>query len=92
MGKKHLIGDKPGCLIPAEDVDSKTPAQRRRSGRHGANRFATKHTKNQPDIRKDQARKEQARKGKAQKEDSREQGKPKPKGNNKPKHKQRSRA
>ncbi|CCN37614.1 putative B12 binding domain (B12-BD)fused with Radical SAM superfamily protein [Vibrio nigripulchritudo SO65] len=92
MGKKHLIGDKPGCLIPAEDVDSKTPAQRRRSGRHGANRFATKHTKNQPDIRKDQARKEQARKGKAQKEDSRGQGKPKPKGNNKPKHKQRSRA
>ncbi|CCN82723.1 putative B12 binding domain (B12-BD)fused with Radical SAM superfamily protein [Vibrio nigripulchritudo SFn27] len=88
MGKKHLIGDKPGCLIPAEDVDSKTPAQRRRSGRHGANRFATKHTKNQPDIRKDQARKEQARKGKAQKEDSRGQGKP----NNKPKHKQRSRA
>ncbi|BCL69215.1 UPF0313 protein [Vibrio nigripulchritudo] len=92
MGKKHLIGDKPGCLIPAEDVDSKTPAQRRRSGRHGANRFATKHTKNQPDIRKDQARKEQSRKGKAQKEDSRGQGKPKPKGNNKPKHKQRSRA
>ncbi|KJY81077.1 YgiQ family radical SAM protein [Vibrio nigripulchritudo] len=92
MGKKHLIGDKPGCLIPAEDVDSKTPAQRRRSGRHGANRFATKHTKNQPDIRKDQARKEQSRKGKAQKEDSRGKGKPKPKGNNKPKHKQRSRA
>ncbi|CCN48173.1 putative B12 binding domain (B12-BD)fused with Radical SAM superfamily protein [Vibrio nigripulchritudo MADA3029] len=92
MGKKHLIGDKPGCLIPAEDMDSKTPAQRRRSGRHGANRFATKHTKNQPDIRKDQARKEQSRKGKAQKEDSRGQGKHKPKGNNKPKHKQRSRA
>ncbi|UAB69232.1 YgiQ family radical SAM protein [Vibrio sp. SCSIO 43132] len=92
MGKKHLIGDKPGCLIPTEDVDSKTPAQRRRSGRHGANRFATKHTKNQPDIRKDQARKEQSRKGKAQKEDSRGQGKHKPKGNNKPKHKQRSRA
>ncbi len=53
MGKKHLIGDKPGCLIPAEDTDSQTPAQRRRSGRHGANRFATKHTNNQPDIRKD---------------------------------------
>ncbi|MET2853560.1 YgiQ family radical SAM protein [Vibrio owensii] len=48
MGKKHLIGDKPNCLVPAEDVDAQTPAQRRKSGRHGANRFATKHTKNQP--------------------------------------------
>ena len=48
MGKKHLIGDKPGCLVPAEDNDKTTPAQRRRSGRHGANRFATKHTKSQP--------------------------------------------
>lgn len=48
MGKKHLIGDKPSCLVPAEDLDTQTPAQRRRSGRHGANRFATKHTKNQP--------------------------------------------
>ncbi|MGP8307660.1 YgiQ family radical SAM protein [Vibrio sp. YIC-376] len=48
MGKKHLIGDKPTCLVPAEDVDTQTPAQRRKSGRHGANRFATKHTKNQP--------------------------------------------
>ncbi len=48
MGKKHLIGDKPSCLVPAEDVDTQTPAQRRKSGRHGANRFATKHTKNQP--------------------------------------------
>ncbi|MCW8334003.1 YgiQ family radical SAM protein [Vibrio paucivorans] len=48
MGKKHLIGDKPGCLVPAEDLDARTPAQRRKSGRHGANRFATKHTKNQP--------------------------------------------
>ncbi len=51
MGKKYLIGDKPGCLVPAEDIDKSTPAQRRKSGRHGANRFATKHTKNQPDIR-----------------------------------------
>lgn len=42
MGKKHLIGDKPNCLVPAEDaVDTLTPAQRRKSGRHGANRFAT---------------------------------------------------
>lgn len=48
MGKKHLIGDKPNCLVPAEDIDAQTPAQRRKSGRHGANRFATKHTKNQP--------------------------------------------
>ncbi|WP_413111600.1 YgiQ family radical SAM protein [Thaumasiovibrio sp. DFM-14] len=54
MGKSHLIGDKPHCLIPAEDMDKQTPAQRRRSGRHGANRFATKHTpfgKGQPDQR-----------------------------------------
>ena len=48
MGKKHLIGDKTTCLVPAEDIDAQTPAQRRKSGRHGANRFATKHTKNQP--------------------------------------------
>ncbi|MGI9917305.1 YgiQ family radical SAM protein [Vibrio owensii] len=48
MSKKHLIGDKPNCLVPAEDIDAQTPAQRRKSGRHGANRFATKHTKNQP--------------------------------------------
>ncbi|GAJ72572.1 LOW QUALITY PROTEIN: hypothetical protein JCM18904_3404 [Vibrio sp. JCM 18904] len=49
MGKKHLIGDKQGCLVPAEDIEAQTPAQRRKSGRHGgANRFATKHTKNQP--------------------------------------------
>ncbi|AEX22552.1 MULTISPECIES: YgiQ family radical SAM protein [Vibrio] len=48
MGKKHLIGDKATCLVPAEDIDAQTPAQRRKSGRHGANRFATKHTKNQP--------------------------------------------
>lgn len=48
MGKKHLIGDKPSCLVPAEDSEKLTPAQRRKSGRHGANRFATKHTKHQP--------------------------------------------
>ncbi len=48
MGKKHLIGDKPNCLVPAEDADKQTPAQRRKSGRHGSNRFATKHTKSQP--------------------------------------------
>lgn len=35
-------------MVPAEDIDAQTPAQRRKSGRHGANRFATKHTKNQP--------------------------------------------
>ncbi|WP_367986735.1 YgiQ family radical SAM protein [Vibrio sp. NTOU-M3] len=52
MGKKHLIGDKPGCLVPAEDLTTLTPAQRRKSGRHGANRFATKHTKNQPGFEK----------------------------------------
>ncbi|MCG9682613.1 YgiQ family radical SAM protein [Vibrio sp. Isolate23] len=52
MGKKHLIGDKPSCLVPAEDNDSLTPAQRRKSGRHGSNRFATKHTKSQPGFEK----------------------------------------
>lgn len=48
MGKKHLIGDKATCLVPADDVEARTPAQRRKSGRHGANRFATKHTNTQP--------------------------------------------
>jgi uncharacterized radical SAM protein YgiQ len=48
MGKKHLIGDKEGCLVPSEDSEKLTPAQRRRSGRHGSNRFATKHTNTQP--------------------------------------------
>ncbi|NOH80493.1 YgiQ family radical SAM protein [Vibrio sp. RE86] len=52
MGKKHLIGDKQNCLVPAEDVDAKTPAQRRKSGRHGSQRFATKHTKSQPGFEK----------------------------------------
>nr|WP_087024962.1 YgiQ family radical SAM protein [Thaumasiovibrio subtropicus] len=60
MGKAHLIGDKPHCLIPAEDKEKQTPAQRRKSGRHGANRFATKHTpfskQGQPDIRRDDSR------------------------------------
>ncbi len=51
MGKKHLIGDGPHCLIPAEDQQKQTPAQRRKSGRHGANRFATKHTKSQPGFK-----------------------------------------
>lgn len=52
MGKKHLIGNRPGCLVPEEDTDTLTPAQRRKSGRHGANRFATKHTQAQFDQRK----------------------------------------
>ncbi|WP_076584911.1 YgiQ family radical SAM protein [Vibrio ostreicida] len=52
MGKKYLIGDKPSCLVPAEDNDTLTPAQRRKSGRHGSNRFATKHTKSQPGFEK----------------------------------------
>ncbi|NVD06906.1 YgiQ family radical SAM protein [Vibrio sp. JPW-9-11-11] len=52
MGKKHLIGDKPSCLVPAEDMDTQTPAQRRKSGRHGSQRFATKHTKSQPGFEK----------------------------------------
>ncbi|MFD2180396.1 YgiQ family radical SAM protein [Veronia pacifica] len=53
MGKKHLIGDRPGCLVPHEGSEAElTPAQRRGSSRHGAKRFATKHP-NQPDIRKD---------------------------------------
>jgi len=56
MGKKHLIGDKANCLVPEDNVNTKMPTQRRRSGRHGANRFATKHTKGQPDIRTDRER------------------------------------
>lgn len=94
MGKKHLIGDKPGCLIPAEDLDSKTPAQRRRSGRHGANRFATKHTKNQPDIRKPDSRKENGKGKPSTKPKSKGQGKPahQSAGSNKPKNKQKHRA
>ncbi|EEX33642.1 MULTISPECIES: YgiQ family radical SAM protein [Vibrio] len=52
MGKKHLIGDKQSCLVPAEDNGALTPAQRRKSGRHGSNRFATKHTKSQPGFEK----------------------------------------
>jgi len=50
MGKKHLIGDKPNCLVPEEDFDAQTPAQRRKSGRHGSQRFATKHSKSQPGL------------------------------------------
>ncbi|MEI8595303.1 YgiQ family radical SAM protein [Photobacterium sp. Hal280] len=53
MGKKHLIGDRADCLVPAEGSEAAlTPATRRGSSRHGAKRFATKHP-NQPDIRKD---------------------------------------
>lgn len=48
MGKKYLIGDKPNCLVPEDDLSVQTPAQRRKSGRHGSQRFATKHTTNQP--------------------------------------------
>nr|WP_083238568.1 YgiQ family radical SAM protein [Salinivibrio sp. BNH] len=50
MGKQHLIGNGPKCLIPREDAPEKTGRQRR-SGRHGTQRFATKHPK-QPDIRR----------------------------------------
>ncbi len=49
MGKGHLIGNGPKCLVPTEDSVAKTGHQRR-SGRHGTQRFATKHPK-QPDIR-----------------------------------------
>jgi len=49
MGKKHLIGDKPHCLVPEDDIDTQTPAERRQTGRHGAKRFATKHTQAQFD-------------------------------------------
>lgn len=47
MGKAYLIGDKPNCLIPEESQQKRlsTPAQRRRSGRHGSHRFATQHSK-----------------------------------------------
>ncbi|MFM2590316.1 YgiQ family radical SAM protein [Vibrio sp. TBV020] len=74
MGKKHLIGDKPSCLVPAEDIDAKTPAQRRKSGRHGSQRFATKHTKSQPGFEKMNG--EQRRNGKGR-------GKPNAQGGNK---------
>lgn len=57
MGKAHLIGDKPGCLIPSEDTEKATPAQRRKSGRHGAHRFATKHSKSQPGLGGEKPRK-----------------------------------
>ena len=50
MGKKHLIGDKANCLVPEEDFEAQTPAQRRKSGRHGSQRFATKHSKAQPGL------------------------------------------
>lgn len=46
MGKKHLIGDKPSCLVPFEDQETQTPAERRKSGRHGANRFHDKKNSN----------------------------------------------
>ncbi|UXI00178.1 YgiQ family radical SAM protein [Photobacterium sp. TY1-4] len=63
MGKKHLIGDKPHCLVPEAGSDAElTPAQRRGSSRHGAKRFATKHP-NQPDIRKDGQGKSNGRPG-----------------------------
>ncbi|MCG7497010.1 YgiQ family radical SAM protein [Vibrio sp. Of7-15] len=77
MGKQHLIGDRPNCLVPAEGAEAQlTPAQRRGSGRHGAKRFATKHTKNQPDIRKPDSR------GNKQRNESRgEANKPKANGN-----------
>ena len=39
MGKKHLIGDKPHCLVPEDDIDTQTPAERRQTGRHGAKRY-----------------------------------------------------
>ncbi len=45
MGEKHLIGNKPSCLVPDEDnVAPSTSTSKRKSGRHGSNRFATKHT------------------------------------------------
>jgi Domain of unknown function (DUF3362). len=55
MGKGHLIGNGPKCLVPTEDSVAKTGRQRR-SGRHGTQRFATKHPK-QPDIRQPKAHK-----------------------------------
>ncbi|WP_394210099.1 YgiQ family radical SAM protein [Enterovibrio calviensis] len=54
MGKRHLIGDREGCLIPREGSEAEMAAlQRRGSNRPGTKRFATKHP-NQPDIRKPQ--------------------------------------
>ncbi|WP_318490077.1 YgiQ family radical SAM protein [Photobacterium leiognathi] len=64
MGKKHLIGNRPSCLVPPAGTEAEmTPAERRGSGRHGAKRFATKHP-NQPDIRKDGKRSPSTRNGK----------------------------
>ncbi|WP_434339517.1 YgiQ family radical SAM protein [Motilimonas cestriensis] len=53
MGKANLIGERPDCLIPSAEAEHiNVRGTRRQSGRHGSNRFATKHP-NQPDIRKD---------------------------------------
>lgn len=41
MGKKYLIGNRSQCLIPWEEgnLQQKTPAARRQTGRHGSKRF-----------------------------------------------------
>lgn len=44
MGKKHLIGSAPTCLVPDENTATMTNTRLRTSGRHGSNRFKTKHT------------------------------------------------
>lgn len=53
MGKRHLIGDKPGALIPYEGSDLELMPQRHGAHQHRKNSksFATKHP-NQADIRR----------------------------------------
>lgn len=96
MGKAHLIGDKPHCIVPSADDERAMNMRgtRRQSGRHGSKRFATKHP-NQPDIRKDGPAKpgantKAAKKGKAGSKSASPyqkpyNGKSKPKGKAKPK-------
>lgn len=83
MGKAHLIGEKPGCLIPSAEAEHiNVRGHRRQSGRHGSNRFATKHP-NQPDIRKDGQNKGRKKPAGATIKSS-YQGKPTGKANGKP--------
>lgn len=73
MGKRHLIGDKPDCLIPYENSEAEQIAwQQKNNGHRGfagkgkaksknnsSKPFATKHP-NQPDIRRKPASKGQS--------------------------------
>ncbi|MGR5456360.1 DUF3362 domain-containing protein, partial [Vibrio alfacsensis] len=48
MGKQYLNGDKPGCLVPADDLDAKTPAQLRKSVQPSGNGKSTRSPKRRP--------------------------------------------